>query len=939
MKLNIHETLKPVICISILFVSIFWFFYLHIPSLKDGYLDAGDDHVHVAFANETKRIWQGEGRLLGWSRLYGMGAPIFLMRPPGFYVAVSGLHFLTGITIEQSLKLLVLFAFCLFPLSVYISARLLEMDVIPATVSGLLSVLCISMWGHTLDAYQYLGIHKQLLAIFMFPMAVGALWQVLTRGKYGGLFAVLFAAMFMTHPYIAYCYAMNAVVMVVVLFACSPCWNGRLGIKRAILWSIPAGLFLSIWLIPFVSSPEMQLIDPYLSRRYYFEVTGCTTAETLRQYVLGGILDTSFYSGVFGGTQWASGNEWGWIDNSQWPRFPILTLLSGIGWVIAIVHPKNARRCFLGLSFLVSFMLVAGPDDFPILDWIPFAKKFQNIHAIFMFEWAAVMLGGTGFYALWKKIKQIQGVYYRSALIGCFWAVILFGLVTAYYERTMTAKKMVDVRNNYTRNGLLVMKKDMDIQWRTFNQVVKHIQEDKTPGNITGFPQEHKDAMLYNLLPLMVDRSVSLTGFETLGGVYDLMLHHFRADLRNNYVLQKLFNIRFVVNNHFLREVEMKWHPQTEKLYEDGFWELIKVRGDFGQLQALPLRFIGFAGSEREWQDLMMGWLTYVKKKGLEAPWIINVTHAGMKPKDLKQIKPYVAFLLYGNGDNIPKVFEDIPREKLVNMAPSDIEIILLKLEEKISVRNTLEPFAYQVLEKDRNAERYSVKTEVPITSVLFKQSFYRGWEAVLDGNSVPLYRISPGLQMVLVPEGEHTLTYCYTGPNNWKFGKAAFYLGIVVVCLLWVGRWFFIKADPSYATEANAGNVLRRRFGHWGIGAIWVIFFGVVGYQVAAEAYFKKPVIIHPKNGQVMDLQKKTIFWNYVVGIPANAQVFELQIAKDDTFKEIVLSQKIQKNEFRPDLNSQKQEVYFYRLRLVVDGKAYSWTHPERLIFNPGNG
>ena len=934
MKHKKREKITAAVCVLLLFTSIFWFFYLHLPSLKDGYLNAGDDHVHVAYANETRRIWEEEEQLMGWSRLYAMGAPIFLMRPPGFYFFTNALYFLSGIKIEQALKLLVLFGFCLFPLSVYTGARMLGMDQIPATISGLLSPLCISMWGHTIDAYQFLGIHKQLIAILVFPIAVGALWQVLKNRRYGCLFAVLFAVMFMTHPYIAYCYAMLSVLMILALYAYEPGWHAKSGISHAIMWAVPGVLFTALWLIPFMTSGEIQLIDPYLSRRYYFEVTGCTAAETLRQYFLGGILDTSFYSGVFGGTQWPSGNEWGWLDNSQWPRFPILTLLSFAGCLMAAISPKAAQRSFLGLSFLLSFMLIAGPDDYFILDWIPFAKKFQNIHAIFMFEWAAVMLGGMALYGLFMKVKSMRQGIFRAALFGCIGAVVVFGFSTAYFERTKVAKRLIDVRKVYTRNGELVLKKGMNPQWMTFNRVVKYINDDSMEGNIAAFPQGHEDSVLYNLMPLMVNRSVSITGFETMGGVYYLMLHRFRTDLRDNYYLQKMFNIRFVINNPYLRELPMKWHPQTEKVYEDRFWELVKVKGEFGKLESIPLHMVGFVGGEREWQDLTERWLKQVRKNGLELPWVVNFTNAGINDEDLKAIKPYLSFVICSDKRIIPDVISDVPVKSWQDLDSTgmDHRIFQEKTVWKSALHAAENGFFYKTVRDDRKTAVYDVHTEKPLTAILFKQAFYRGWQARIDGENTAIYRISPGLQMVLVPKGEHVLQWAYTGPNNWWLAKLMCGIGLLAACLLQVWQTCYTRPATQHHERVAITGRIGQKAGRWAVRTIWGGFFVIICFQVISEAGYKKPVIIHPKNGQVLDQNKRRIFWNYVAGVPVKKQVFEIQIAEDKGFEKIVRSEIVQENEYRVKLEDEKN-IYFYRLRLLLDGKTFRWRGPEKLI------
>lgn len=388
--------------IVLLFALIGWAFYLHIPSLDDGYLNAGDDHIHVAFSNELNKIWQEEGRPFGWSRLYATGAPIFLLRPPGFYQVTCMLHFLTGLTIEESLKIVVLFGFCLFPLTIFIGTRLLGVGFFGSLFAALLAPMGISLWGHTIDAYQHLGVHKQLLAILFFPLALGAIWQVLKNGRYGLLFAASFAVVFMTHPYIAYCAAILVPLMIFALAVAEPRWNWKRGISRLILWSIPLILWIGIWLLPFLTSQEIQIKNPYSERRNNFDVVVLTTAETMRQYFLGGVLDTTKYAGPFGD------NEWGWISNSAWFRLPVITVLSLVGWLVVTIRPKSSIRAFLALSFVAALIFFIGPDDFPCLEWIPFAQQFQNIHAIFLVEWVAFVLSGVAFAWLFQTSSLIR---------------------------------------------------------------------------------------------------------------------------------------------------------------------------------------------------------------------------------------------------------------------------------------------------------------------------------------------------------------------------------------------------------------------------------------------------------------------------------------------------------------------------------------------------
>ena len=181
---------------------------------------------------------------------------------------------------------------------------------------------------------------------------------------------------------------------------------------------------VAIWLIPFATSPEAQVFDPYLSRRNHFDVIVSTTAETLRQLFLGGIFDTTRFSGPFGGTEWIADAEWGWIKNDQFWRFPVITTFAVIGWIVVLVRCNSPLRAFLGLSFLLSLVIFMGPDDFPLIDYIPFAKQFQNIHGIFMLDWAAIMLGGFAIGWMFRKAAAIRQESWRIPLVAAMVLVL-----------------------------------------------------------------------------------------------------------------------------------------------------------------------------------------------------------------------------------------------------------------------------------------------------------------------------------------------------------------------------------------------------------------------------------------------------------------------------------------------------------------------------------
>jgi len=930
---RIGERGVRIAAILLLFAAVCWGFYIHLPTLNDGYLNAGDDHVHVAFANELARIWQGEGHFLGWSRLYAAGAPIFMLRPPGFYTVAAATHFLTGLTVEESLKLVVLFGFCLYPISVFLGGRLLGMGLGASLGAALLSPLAISLWGHSIDAYQFLGVYKQELAILLFPLAVGSLWRLFKTGEYGLLFAIVFPCMFITHPYIAYCFALLAPCMLLSLATLEPGWNWKATFVRTLLWSIPALCLVGIWLIPFATSPEAHVIDPFLSRRNYFDVIVSTTAETLRQLFLGGIFDTTRYSGPFGGSEWIVDAEWGWIRNDQFWRFPVITAFAVLGWIVVLVRCNSPLRAFLGLSFLLSLVLFMGPDDFPLIDYIPFAKQFQNIHSIFMLDWAAFMLGGFSIGWLFRKVAAIRQKSLRTPLVVVVALCVAGALASGYAERTVAAKRLIDVIRIYTDNGRLAMKPGIFREWAEFQSVLDQLEVGEA-GNVMGYPQQHQDSVLYNLLPLMSDRQVFICGFEEVGGIYDLLLHKFRGPLRDNYAIQKLFNIRYVVNSPFYRKEPMTWHENTELLFKTKFWEMVRIKGEFGDFDLVPKNLAGFFGTEREWQSLMEEWLRRVSDGAKELPPIVNFSNSGLSAEDERRIAPLIDLVVLGDGAEVTDAFRGVESLHLESLGNKPVEKILQELKDKETTgkpgKLELEPLEYDVVRSGRKEEVFKITVADEPAPVLFKRMYYRGWQAFVDNTQTPIYRISPGLQMVLLPAGTHEVTWRYTGPNNWRWSVAGFWIALAsIAALVMFGKRRPVPVIASRKGGGEAGKAKAEQILRNVPVMISLVLIGVFVVKVVSEAYYRIPVTIRPQQGQVLSDGMEDFFWNNVIGIPKGRQRFRLEIATDPEFQDILVTREAEGNKERFRKLFKPGGTYYYRIRLEVDDKPFTWSRP----------
>ena len=425
--------------------------YLTGPLLGPGFNNAGDDCIHVAYCRDLDRsVSEGNG-IFSWCDLYGLGAPRFIFRPPGFYISAVALHKasfgLVGIDLAE--KLVYVLSFTLFPLSVAFLLKALGFRPLVVGFAALFSITAISTWGHTLDAYFYLGLAKQCVAIFLFPLVLGTFHLCVTKSLYYGFISVLLnVCMFLNHPYMSYTFFL---VMGIYLLA----WLLTRGVRSvcrviAILgiMSLVFVLLLGFYLIPFYNSDEIQKTSAFSSSwRYEFEIVCQTVHETTKAWLSGGIFDTT-------GSYTYGTEDWGWRDNSSYGRWPILTGLSLLGLVVSIIRSKSLKFTLLGFAFLFSLTLFTGPDDFPLLLRMPFQNQFQYLHAIFLLELVAICLAGVGgaFLAIYgirlvlflmgKALKKSEWI--SGGVVLATAAILAY---SPYRERYYAAASQVDLRN------------------------------------------------------------------------------------------------------------------------------------------------------------------------------------------------------------------------------------------------------------------------------------------------------------------------------------------------------------------------------------------------------------------------------------------------------------------------------------------------------------
>ncbi len=103
------------------------------------------------------------------------------------------------------------------------------------------------------------------------------------------------------------------------------------------------------------------------------------------------------------------------------------------------------------------------------------------------------------------------------------------------------------------------------------------------------------------------------------------------------------------------------------------------------------------------------------------------------------------------------------------------------------------------------SAHRIKLETDNPTASFLvLSEIYYRGWDARIDGQKAPVYRVDHALRGVALSPGKHQIEFAYRAPSFWN---GAIYAALGLLILV-VGGVFNLTRQR---TEINQGNLLTR--------------------------------------------------------------------------------------------------------------------------------
>jgi hypothetical protein len=389
-----------------------------------------------------------------------------------------------------------------------------------------------------------------------------------------------------------------------------------------------------------------------------------------------------------------------------------------------------------------------------------------------------------------------------------------------------------------------------------------------------------------------------------------------------------------VVSSPLYERRRQEWPATMRTVHSSPFWELSEVQGQFGAIEPVEGDVVAFVGSEEEWAGLMLSWLSVFRDQGDVLPWVVNLTHAGVDASAIQRLRPFVRAVVVGEGAQVPEGLGEAPTVGLSALRGDPLRAWREKgiggpggWAERVPAG-----FDLEVTRADRGEDRFLARNAGPERLLLLKRAFYRGWEARIDGERTPIFRVSPGLQLILLPPGEHRISWSYRGPNGWPWTRGAFVGGLVAAALLQLRHRRQLRlrglspalSPGGWRLPPSVRQVPRL------LAATFVL---VLAYRTYTEAYLGRPVLITPPAGQYVVDSSLRFYWNSVVGVPPKEQRFRVQIAATPGFEQPLVSKEVSENRAAFDRGQLAKGAYYYRVRLETNGTAYAWTRPARFV------
>lgn len=346
--------------------------------------DPNDDIFQFSLISRMNEVWEsstGDFRSLidhwvpNWAS--GFPLPFYYQHLPHLSIVFLYQLFSKAFSLYTLFNLVKFLFWVLFPFSLYFSGRKFGLSKLTSSFSAFFAsqILTDGLYGADISSFAWrgYGLSTQLVALFFAPLALGQIYQVITKRE--GYFSaiLLLCATFASHLAIGYIVFLSACLYLFLDFSLMSLF--RTG-KRLFLVFLFSFLLLSYWLVPLFLGSSYHNIS-FWDLPVKWDSYGAR--EVITMFLDGALFD-------FG-------------------RLPVLTAFLVIGFFVCLYRFEGKYR-FFAFLFVFWFLLYFGRTTWgPLVNFLPMMKGMHFQRFINGVHLAGFFLIGIGANFLLEKVK------------------------------------------------------------------------------------------------------------------------------------------------------------------------------------------------------------------------------------------------------------------------------------------------------------------------------------------------------------------------------------------------------------------------------------------------------------------------------------------------------------------------------------------------------
>ena len=651
---------------------------------------SNDIVLHVVLTDlAAQTIIQGQDFTDPWLGTMGMGYPPFHYYQHLPHVAVAVVHVLTrGIFPIASMVNWTTYLFLsLFPLSIYWSLRRFGFDQLSCGMGALVASLVATnrLFGFGFGSYVSggLGLYTQLWAMVLLPPAVAQGYRVLRDGRGYFWATLLLAAVLMSHVLYGYMAFLTLGVLAFIVTMRSP----DLRALASAMWRRCRRLMILFLLVVVLTS---YFLVPLFMDWRYLNVNVWEQPEKYNSYGYAWVLQSLVRGDLF-----------------DFYRYPSLTILVVVGFVICLLRWKEERYLILIAIFLLWLILYFGKSTWgPLVNLLPISSNLHMYRFIAGVHLTGIFLMAIALAAPWRWAVSRSNFWFVAAVL----ALTLLVLLPVYSER----------KSALAGNALFISEKQHGLfeEKQELNDLVEYLER-LPPGRVYAGQTENWGRQ-YSVGPTPVYALLQAEGLDMTGRLYHALSFNsdiFRYFDETRRDLYNLYNIRYVVAPEeqmlpdFVKPLQQFGRHRLYQVETTGYFDLVGSG-------------LAFAGGKTDFYPAASSWLA----SGLPG--------AKQHPK---------VFI----GSTSQGIERPLPLRAAVDVIPT--------------VKASAGPSRGAVLSEEVGSNSFAAGVRVERESwLLLKATYHPNWRATVDGVETDTVMLMPSFVGVRLLPGNHQVQLEY---------------------------------------------------------------------------------------------------------------------------------------------------------------------------------